>query len=68
MFDNDEAESLAANLESNVELLTAAISDGDVVEAKTHLTSIGLGVQAIRSELDSLPTTTDVGESEPAGV
>ena len=68
MFDNDEAESLAAHLESNVELLIAAISDGDVVEAKTHLISIELGVRTIRSELNSLPTTTDVGESGPVEV
>lgn len=64
MFENDEAETLAASLESNVESLVDTIDDGDVIGAKGLLTSIEGIVKTLRTELDSLPTTADVGETE----
>ncbi|KKL45948.1 hypothetical protein LCGC14_2350540 [marine sediment metagenome] len=64
MFENDEAELLAAKLEADVGMLTSAIEDGDVTGAREILTRIEGIAKALRTELDSLPVATGVGDPE----
>lgn len=64
----DEAQTLATSLSDDSDLLVGAIEEEDGSEARAYLAKIEGTVKALRTELSTLPTATDVGESEPAGV
>ena len=60
----DEAETLATTLSEDSETLLTAIEDQDKDEAKRILNKIEGTAKDLRSELNSIPTTADVGEPE----
>ena len=63
----DEAESLAGSLSGDADALLAAIEDQDKDGAKRILSRMEGNAKDLRSALNSIPTTTDVGEPDSEG-